>query len=266
MIGGFAENLVDHGPGVAVETTPQLPPRLVEGRLHDEESVVCASCLGVGRDPSLLRGFPSKSCDIGPLHQADCCVGDPREGLHSVVCGVAGREVIDEVGKDVVRFIMLTRKNDAPLEFDLARVLEQSRDNPVFYVQYAHARVRSVLRHAAEAFPEIDQEPASLARGPLHLLTDSGELDLMKRLALWPRLLEGAADAYEPHRVAFYLYDLAAAFHGLWTKGRDQTRLRFLVEGDPRLTAARLALVQGIALVIASGLNVFGVKPVEEMR
>ena len=192
--------------------------------------------------------------------------GEPVKMSKRAGTFVTLREVIDEVGKDVVRFIMLTRKNDAPLEFDLARVMEQSRDNPVFYVQYAHARTRSVLRHAAEAFPEIDQEPGSLARAPLHLLTDSGELDLMKRLALWPRLLEGAADAYEPHRVAFYLYDLAAAFHGLWTKGRDQTRLRFLVEGDPRLTAARLALVQGIALVIASGLNVFGVKPVEEMR
>jgi arginyl-tRNA synthetase len=176
------------------------------------------------------------------------------------------REVIDEVGKDVVRFIMLTRKNDAPLDFDLAKVLEQTRDNPVFYVQYAHARYRSVFRLAAEEFPEIDLQPAALAEAPLHRLTDPDELGLIKRLALWPRLLEGAAEAYEPHRVAFYLYDLAAAFHGLWTKGKDETRLRFLIEGDPELTAARLALVRGMALVIASGLNVFGVQPVEEMR
>ena len=176
------------------------------------------------------------------------------------------REVIDEVGKDVVRFIMLTRKTDAPLEFDLAKVLEQSRDNPVFYVQYAHARCRSVLRHAAAGFPAIAHDPEALARGPLDRLTDSEELDLIRRLALWPRLLEGAAEAYEPHRVAFYLYDLAAAFHGLWTKGTNQTRLRFLLEDDPDLTAARLALVQATALVIASGLGIFGVEPVEEMR
>lgn len=176
------------------------------------------------------------------------------------------REVIDEVGKDVVRFIMLTRKNDAPLDFDLASVLEQSRDNPVFYVQYAHARARSILRHAAEAFPSIDQDAGALAEGPLNRLTDSSELGLIKHLALWPRLLESAAEAYEPHRVAYYLYDLAAAFHGLWTKGKDETRLRFLMEGDTELTAARLALVQGVALVVASGLDVFGVEPVEEMR
>ncbi len=176
------------------------------------------------------------------------------------------REVIDEVGKDVVRFIMLTRKNDAPLDFDLTRVLEQSRDNPVFYVQYAHARVRSVMRHAQEMFSEIQQEPAALAAGPLDRLTDSDEIGLIKHLALWPRLLESAAEAYEPHRVAFYLYDLAAAFHGLWTKGKEQTRLRFLLEDDAELTAARLALVQGVALVISAGLDIFGVQPAEEMR
>ncbi|MFQ6017725.1 MAG: arginine--tRNA ligase [Kiloniellaceae bacterium] len=176
------------------------------------------------------------------------------------------REVIDEVGKDVVRFIMLTRKNDAPLDFDLVQVLEQSRDNPVFYVQYAHARSRSVLRHAAAEFPRIQLDRASLADGPLNLLTDSEELGLIKRMAQWPRLLESAAEAYEPHRVAFYLYDLAAAFHGLWTKGKDEARLRFLLEDRPDLTAARLALVQGVAIVIASGLEIFGVQPAEEMR
>ncbi len=176
------------------------------------------------------------------------------------------REVIDEVGKDVVRFIMLTRKNDAPLDFDLEKVMEQSRDNPVFYVQYAHARARSVLRHAKVEFSGINQDLAALAGGPVHLLTDSEELGLIRRLALWPRLLEGAAEAYEPHRVAFYLYDLASAFHGLWTKGKDETRLRFLMDDDPDLTAARLALIRGVALVIASGLDIFGVEPVEEMR
>ncbi len=203
-----------------------------------------------------------KLCQMVKLLRA----GEPVKMSKRAGIFVTLREVIDEVGKDVVRFIMLTRKNDAALEFDLAKVLEQSRDNPVFYVQYAHARCRSVLRHAEEAFSGVSQDPEALAAGPLARLTDSGELDLMRRLALWPRLLEGAAEAHEPHRVAFYLYDLAAAFHAFWTKGRDQARLRFLLEDDPELTAARLALVQAIAQVIASGLAVMGVEPVEEMR
>ncbi|MEE8502074.1 MAG: arginine--tRNA ligase [Kiloniellales bacterium] len=176
------------------------------------------------------------------------------------------REVLDEVGKDVVRFIMLTRKNDAPLDFDLEKVLEQSRDNPVFYVHYAHARACSVMRHAAADFPDIAQDPEVLAQCPLHLLTDSDELSLIKAMAGWPRLLESAAEAYEPHRVAFYLYELASAFHALWNKGNDDASLRFLQPGQPELTAARLALVRGLAFVIASGLSVFGVEPVEELR
>ena len=203
-----------------------------------------------------------KLCQMVKLLRA----GEPVKMSKRAGTFVTLREVIDEVGKDVVRFIMLTRKNDAALEFDLAKVLEQSRDNPVFYVQYAHARCRSVLRHAEEAFSGVSQDPEALAAGPLARLTDSGELDLMRRLALWPRLLEGAAEAHEPHRVAFYLYDLAAAFHAFWTKGRDQARLRFLLDDEPELTAARLALVQAIAQVIASGLAVMGVEPVEEMR
>ncbi len=176
------------------------------------------------------------------------------------------REVVDEVGRGVVRFIMLTRKNDAPLDFDLEKVMEQSRDNPVFYVQYAHARAMSVLRHAAEAFPEISKEPAELAAIPLNPLTDSGELDVIRKLAEWPRVVDSAAEAHEPHRIAFYLYDVAAAFHGLWTRGKDEAELRFLVPGRPELTAARVALVRAVACVIASGLQVFGVEPVEEMR
>jgi arginyl-tRNA synthetase len=175
-------------------------------------------------------------------------------------------EVVEEVGRDVVRFIMLTRKNDAPLDFDLAKVLEQSRDNPVFYVQYAHARACSVLRHAAAELPDIALEPARLAKAPVERLTDSGELGLIKLMAGWPRLIESAAEAHEPHRIAFYLYDLAAAFHGLWNKGRDDASLRFLVPEDRALTAARLAMVRAMAFVIASGLGIFGVKPVEEMR
>ncbi len=176
------------------------------------------------------------------------------------------REVIEEVGKDVVRFIMLTRKNDAALDFDLVEVMEQSRDNPVFYVQYCHARCCSVLRHAAAEMPGLSLDPVVLAGADLNRLTDSGELDLIKLLAEWPRLLESAADAHEPHRVAFYLYDLAGAFHGLWTKGKDNAELRFLLPDDPAMTAARLALVQAVAFVVASGLGVFGVTPVEEMR
>ncbi len=176
------------------------------------------------------------------------------------------REVIEEVGKDVVRFIMLTRKNDATLDFDLVEVTEQSRDNPVFYVQYCHARCRSILRHAAAETPAVSLDAVALAGGDLNRLTDSGELDLIKLLAEWPRLLESAAEAHEPHRVAFYLYDLAAAFHGQWNKGKDHAELRFLLPDDPELTAARLALVQAVAFVVASGLEIFGVTPVEELR
>jgi arginyl-tRNA synthetase len=171
------------------------------------------------------------------------------------------REVVDEVGKDVVRFIMLTRKNDAPLDFDLAKVLEQSRDNPVFYVQYAHARSRSVLRNAIADFPGLENVTPDLAR-----LTDSGELALIKLMAGWPRVVESAAEAHEPHRIAFYLYELAAAFHGLWNRGKEEAGLRFLIAEDKGLTAARLQLIRAMALTIASGLEIFGVEPVEEMR
>jgi len=176
------------------------------------------------------------------------------------------KEVIDEVGKGVVRFIMLTRRNDAPLDFDLEQVLEESRENPVYYVQMAHARCCSVLRHAEAEFPEIDLDRGTLAAGPLHRLTDSGELGLIKQLTSWPRIVEGAAESFEPHRIAFYLYDLAAAFHSHWNRGNDNAQLRFLLAADRELTAARLALVQAVALVIASGLQIMGVEPVEELR
>ncbi len=174
-------------------------------------------------------------------------------------------EVIDEVGKDVFRFIMLTRKNDQTLEFDFAKVTEQSKDNPVFYVQYAHARAASVMRHAAELFPAAELSDAALAAAPLDLLADSAELGLVRLLAGWPRIVASAAEAHEPHRIAFFLQDVAAQFHLLWTKGKDDATLRFLVPSDPAQTRARLALVRGVALVIASGLAVFGVEPVEEM-
>ena len=176
------------------------------------------------------------------------------------------REVVDRVGKDVVRFIMLTRKNDAPLDFDLEKVTEQSRDNPVFYVQYAHARAYSIFRHAGREFPGIDISRHKLAEGPLERLTRDDEIALIKLLTTWPRQVESAAETHEPHRIAFFLLELAAAFHGLWNKGNDDASLRFLVPGDEALTAARLALVRGVQLVIASGLGVLGVEPVEELR
>ncbi len=177
------------------------------------------------------------------------------------------RDVIDQVGKDVVRFIMLTRRNDQTLEFDFAKVTEQSKDNPVFYVQYAHARCHSVLRHAADADPSRDLSgPALAVAAPLDRLTEPGELDLIKLMASWPRIVESAAQAHEPHRIAFFLYDVAGAFHALWNKGKDDATLRFLLEADPELTLARLALVRAVATVIASGLDVMGVEPVEELR
>ncbi len=176
------------------------------------------------------------------------------------------REVIDQVGKDVVRFIMLTRKNDAHLDFDLVKVLEQSKDNPVFYVQYAHARCCSVLRHASETFGPRALTASALSGSDLGRLDGDGEIALIRTLAGWPRVVESAALAHEPHRVAYYLHDLASQFHGLWTKGNRDAELRFIVADDPVLTLARLALIKGVATVIASGLDVLGVTPLEEMR
>jgi arginyl-tRNA synthetase len=180
------------------------------------------------------------------------------------------REVVDEVGRDAVRFMMLYRKNDAPLDFDLVKVIEQSRDNPVFYVQYAHARGRSVFRNAREVVTDLPEEPAAraaaLAKAPLARLDDAGEVGLMRRLALYPRIVETAALAHEPHRVAFYLYDLASDFHAQWNRGNDASYLRFIIQNDPEMTLARLALVQGVVTVLASGLALLGVEAPEEMR
>jgi len=176
------------------------------------------------------------------------------------------REVLDRVGRDVFRFIMLTRRNDAPLEFDFEKVTEQSRDNPVFYVQYAHARCHSVIRHAAGEMGADAVTDAALAAADLARLTDPAELDLIKAMAAWPRLVEGAAEAHEPHRIAFYLQELAGLFHLLWTKGKDDAELRFVTPADPALTLARLALVRAVQVVLASGLEVIGVEPVEELR
>ena len=175
------------------------------------------------------------------------------------------RYLINEVGRDVVRFMMLTRKNDSQMEFDLEKALEQSRDNPVFYVHYAHARCRAVMRNAAEQLGDKKIAPEALAGADLGLLTDTAELSVIKVMAAWPRMVENAAEVHEPHRVAYYLNDLATLFHALWNKGNDDARLRFFQSDNEGLTLARLALVQGVATVIASGLQVFGVSPVEEL-
>jgi arginyl-tRNA synthetase len=180
------------------------------------------------------------------------------------------REVVDEVGNDAVRFDMLFRKNDAVLDFDLAKVIEHSRENPVFYVQYGHARGESVFRNAREAFPDLPPDLAEraawLRKARLDLLADEGEMAILRRIALYPRTLEGAAAAHEPHRVAFYLYELASEFHALWTRGKDLPHLRFIIQNDRETTMARLALVQGVVIVLASGLALLGVEAPEEMR
>ena len=221
---------------------------------------------------------------VSRMKAAVNAASDGRVGLEIVLCQIvrimkggevvrmskrAGtfvtlRDLIDEVGADAVRFTMLTRKSDAQFDFDLDAVVAQTRENPVFYVQYAHARCRSVLRAAAEAgWPTAPADLAAMDTAPL---TDEAELALIRRLAGWPRLVEGAALAREPHRIAFFLYDLAGDFHMLWNKGREDAALRFLQPSDRPGTLARLALVEATATVIRSGLAVMGVAPVEEMR
>ncbi|TQF76319.1 arginine--tRNA ligase [Elioraea sp. Yellowstone] len=192
--------------------------------------------------------------------------GEPMRMSKRAGTFVTLRDLIDEVGRDVVRFIMLTRRADAQMEFDLDKVRLETKDNPVFYVQYAHARCRSVLRHAAEAFGAEAVAPAALAAAPRDTLADPAELALIRALVQWPRVVEQAAQAAEPHRIAFALYDVAAAFHALWNKGREEAELRFIRADAPAATMARLALVAATATVIASGLAVMGVEPVEEMR
>ena len=175
------------------------------------------------------------------------------------------RDLLDEVGRDAVRFTMLTRKADAQMDFDIDAAVAQTRENPVFYVQYAHARCRSVLRAAAE-MPGLATDRESLAAADLSSLSDPAELALALRLAGWPRMVEQAADAREPHRIAFFLYDLAGDFHMLWNRGRDAATLRFLQPDRPAETLARLALVEATAITIRSGLAVMGVEPVQELR
>ena len=190
--------------------------------------------------------------------------GEPFKMSKRAGTFVTLRDVVDQVGADVTRFVMLTRKNDAPLDFDFNKVLEQSRENPVYYVQYAHARGRSVQRRAAEAGINVDI--AALGVADLSRLSHEAELVVIRRLAEWPRLIEIAARTNEPHRVAFYLYELASDLHALWNKGNEEPALRFLQEDDPDTSQAKIALVQAVCVVISAGLGILGVKPAEEMR
>ncbi|WP_289041314.1 arginine--tRNA ligase [uncultured Aliiroseovarius sp.] len=183
--------------------------------------------------------------------------GEPFKMSKRAGTFVTLRDVVEQVGSDVTRFVMLTRKNDAPLDFDFDKVLEQSRDNPVFYVQYAHARVRSVLRKAADQGIALTDTP---------LIEDEAEIAVAKKLAEWPRLVEIAARTHEPHRIAFYLYELASDFHALWNRGNDKPELRFLQDGNNASSAAKIVLPRAVAVVISSGLGILGVTPAEEMR
>ncbi len=176
------------------------------------------------------------------------------------------REVVDEVGRDAVRFMMLYRKNDMPLDFDFAKVMEQSKDNPVFYVQYAHARCRSIFRQAQRELANIDLGNNNLAASRLELLQDEGEIGLIKKMAEFPKIIEAGAATHEPHRVAFYLFELASALHGHWNRGKDHPELRFINPDSTELTLARLALVDAVRTVLASGLAIIGANAPEEMR
>ena len=192
--------------------------------------------------------------------------GEPVKMSKRAGTFVTLREVVDEVGAGSVRFMMLFRKNDAPLDFDFAKVTEQSRDNPVFYVQYAHARASSVLRNVEGAFPDLRSGGRNLAEADLDRLNDDSELALIKRIAHFPRIVEAAAAAHEPHRIAFFLYDLAGDFHGLWNRGKDSPQLRFIYDSDRELTRARLALVASTQRVLALGLGILGVDAMQELH
>jgi arginyl-tRNA synthetase len=213
------------------------------------------SALSNGRVPVDI-----KLCQLVKLYKN----GEPFKMSKRAGTFVTLRDVVDQVGADVTRFVMLTRKNDAPLDFDFDKVLEQSKDNPVFYVQYANARVNSVLRKAAEAGIAVDD--ATLAGADLSGLTHEAELAVARKIAEWPRLVEIAGRTNEPHRVAFYLYDLASDLHALWNRGNDDASLRFIQEGDVATSQAKIALARAVTVVISAGLGILGVTPAEEMR
>ena len=190
--------------------------------------------------------------------------GEPFKMSKRAGTFVTLREVVEQAGADVTRFMMLTRKNDVPLDFDFAKVLEQSKDNPVFYVQYANARINSILRKAREA--GMDVSDANLAAADLSRLSHEAEIGMARKIGEWPRLVEIASRGNEPHRVAFYLYELASEFHGLWNKGNDDAALRFLQEGNAATSLAKIALARATGVAISAGLGILGVAPVEEMR
>ncbi len=203
-----------------------------------------------------------KLCQMVRLFRA----GEPVKMGKRLGTFVTLRDVVDEVGPGVARFMMLYRKNDAMLDFDFAKVMEQSRDNPVWYVQYAHARAHSVMRNVREVMPKLKLSGKDLSKAKLELLNDEAELAVLKRMSQYPRIIESSAQAHEPHRIAFYLHELASEFHGLWNRGKELPHLRFIVEADRELTRARVGLVAAVAQVIRSGLGILGVQPISEMR
>jgi arginyl-tRNA synthetase len=207
-------------------------------------------------------GLDIKICQLVRLFRG----GEPVKMSKRSGSFVTLAEVVEEVGPGPVRFIMLYRKNDAVLDFDFAKVMEQSRDNPVFYVQYAHARIQSVMRNAEKLPESPEMSGKGLIGAQLELLKDEAELAVIKRMSHYPRIIESAALAHEPHRIAFYLYELASEFHGLWNRGKELPQLRFIVEDQMELTQARLALIAAVAQTIRSGLGILGVQPISEMR
>ena len=190
--------------------------------------------------------------------------GEPFKMSKRAGTFVTLHDVVEQAGADVTRFMMLTRKNDVALDFDFAKVLEQSKDNPVFYVQYANARINSVLRKAQAS--GLDVSDAALAKADLTQLSHPAEIDMAQQIAEWPREVEIAAKGNEPHRIAFFLYELASEFHGLWNRGNDDPSLRFLQEGKDATSCAKIALARATGVVISAGLAILGVKPAEEMR
>ena len=200
-----------------------------------------------------------KLCQLVKLYQN----GEPFKMSKRAGNFVMLRDLVEQVGPDVTRFVMLTRKNDAALDFDFQKVLEQSRENPVFYVQYAHARIKSVIRKA-EAL-NVDTSDYALSEANLSSLTHASELSLIKKLAEWPRIVELSARLYEPHRLAFYLFDLSSELHSHWGKGGENPHLRFLQSDDMTITKSKIALARAVSIVISSGLAILGVQPAEKM-
>jgi len=203
-----------------------------------------------------------KICQLVKLFRG----GEPVKMSKRAGTFVTLRDVVDEVGAPSMRFMMLFRKNDAPLDFDFVKVQEQSKDNPVFYVQYAHARAHSVFRNATADLPDLDVSRTGLLKADLNLLTDEFELSLIKRMAHFPRTIEAAAYAHEPHRIAFYLHEVASDFHALWNRGKESPQSRFILARNKNVTMARLALVAAVADVLRTGLGILGVEAVNEMR